>query len=114
MEEVSIDEMKEELTELITMQQRRLDSASTELTKAMGLGEELEATLFDNEFERNAKKYPLVTAALEKTLPNIMDTEQIADATMPSDDTPVTNNARGGDPLTEAIEKYNKAKYTID
>ena len=114
MEEVSVDEMKE-LTELITMQQRRLDSASTELTKAMGLGEELEATLFDNEFEREIqKKYPLVTAALEKTLPNIMDTEQIADATMPSDDTPVPTMQKGGDPLTEAIEKYNKAKELYD
>jgi len=114
MEEVSIDEMKE-LAELITMQQRRLDSASTELTKAMGLGEELEATLFDNEFEREMqKKYPLVTAALEKTLPNIMDTEQIADATMPSDDTPVMAMQKGGDPLTEAIENYNKAKENYD
>ena len=114
MEEVSIDEMKE-LTELITMQQRRLDSASTELTKAMGLGEELEATLFDNEFEREMqKKYPLVTAALEKTLPNIMDTEQIADATMPSDDTPVMTMQKGGDPLTEAIEKFTKAKELYD
>ena len=114
MEEVSIDEMKE-LTELITMQQRRLDSASTELTKAMGLGEELEATLFDNEFEREMqKKYPLVTAALEKTLPNIMDTEQIADATMPSDDTPVLTMQKGGEPLKEAIEKYNKAKQEYD
>ena len=114
MEEVSIDEMKE-LTELITMQQRRLDSASTELTKAMGLGEELEATLFDNEFEREMqKKYPLVTAALEKTLPNIMDTEQIADATMPSDDTPVMTMQKGGDPLTGSNKKYNKAKELYD
>ena len=105
MEEVSIDEMKE-LTELITMQQRRLDSASTELTKAMGLGEELEATLFDNEFEREMqKKYPLVTAALEKTLPNIMDTEQIADATMPSDDTPVPTMQEGGSPSLEVTKK---------
>lgn len=114
MEEVSIDEMKE-LTELITMQQRRLDSASTELTKAMGLGEELEATLFDNEFEREMqKKYPLVTAALEKTLPNIMDTEQIADATMPSDDTPVMTMQKGGDPLLEAYTKYQEAKKVYD
>ena len=110
MEEVSIDEMKE-LTELITMQQRRLDSASTELTKAMGLGEELEATLFDNEFEREMqKKYPLVTAALEKTLPNIMDTEQIADATMPSDDTPVPTMQEGGSPSLELTKKILRMK----
>ena len=97
--------------------------------------------MFDNEFEREVqKKYPLVTAALEKTLPKIMDTTQIEEKTMPSTDseidkmygkgaaeeamgealgmpsgdTPVMTMQEGGEPLKEAIDKYNKAKQEYD
>ena len=113
-EEISTEEMKD-LAELISMQQRRLDSASAELSNVMELDGVEDITLFDNEFEREVqKKYPLVTAALEKTLPKIMDTTQIEEETMPSDDTPVLTMQEGGEPLKEAIEKYNKAKEEYD
>ena len=121
-EEISMEEMKD-LAELISMQQRRLDSASAELSNVMELGDVEEITLFDNEFEREVqKKYPLVTAALEKTLPKIMDTTQIEEETMPSSGTPVMPSSgtpviamqEGGEPLKEAIEKYNKAKQEYD
>lgn len=139
-EEISMEEMKD-LAELISMQQRRLDSASAELSNVMELGAVEEITLFDNEFEREVqKKYPLVTAALEKTLPKIMDTTQIEEKTMPSTDseidkmygkgaaeeamgealgmpssgTPVIAMQEGGEPLKEAIDKYNKAKQEYD
>ena len=113
-EEISTEEMKD-LAELISMQQRRLDSASAELSNVMELDGVEDITLFDNEFEREVqKKYPLVAAALEKTLPKIMDTTQIEEETMPSDDTPVMTMQEGGDPLTEAIENYNKAKENYD
>ena len=113
-EEISMEEMKD-LAELISMQQRRLDSASAELSNVMELGAVEDITLFDNEFEREVqKKYPLVTAALEKTLPKIMDTTQIEEETMPSDDTPVIAMQEGGEPLKEAIDKYNKAKQEYD
>jgi len=88
-EEISTEEMKD-LAELISMQQRRLDSASTELSNVMELGAVEDITLFDNEFEREVqKKYPLVAAALEKTLPKIMDTTQIEEETMPSTDSEI-------------------------
>ena len=121
-EEISMEEMKD-LAELISMQQRRLDSASAELSNVMELGDVEEITLFDNEFEREVqKKYPLVTAALEKTLPKIMDTTQIEEETMPSSGTPVMPSSgtpviamqEGGEPLKEAIDKYNKAKQEYD
>tara|TARA_R100000149_G_scaffold56802_1_gene25859 strand:- start:879 stop:2582 length:1704 start_codon:yes stop_codon:yes gene_type:complete len=96
MEEVSVDEMKN-LAEVIVRQQQRLDNAASELTKAMGLGEQPDITLFDNEFEREIeKKYPLVAAALAKTLPNIMDTDKLVAADMPSEDTPVLQMEPGG------------------
>ena len=96
MEEVSVDEMKN-LAEVIVRQQQRLDNAASELTKAMGLGEQPNITLFDNEFEREIeKKYPLVAAALAKTLPNIMDTDKLVAADMPSGDTPVLQMEPGG------------------
>ena len=96
MEEVSVDEMKS-LAELIVRQQQRLDDATVQLTKAMGLGEQPDITLFDNEFEREVeKKYPLVAAALAKTLPNIMDTDKLVAADMPSGDTPVPQMEPGG------------------
>ncbi len=96
MEEVSVDEMKN-LAEVIVRQQQRLDNAASELTKAMGLGEQPDITLFDNEFEREIeKKYPLVAAALAKTLPNIMDTDKLVAADMPSGDTPVLQMEPGG------------------
>ena len=106
-EEISMEEMKD-LAELISMQQRRLDSASAELSNVMELGAVEEITLFDNEFEREVqKKYPLVTSALEKTLPKIMDTTQIEEETMPSDDTPVLTMQEGGDPA-DAKEKTDE------
>ena len=96
MEEVSVDEMKN-LAEVIIRQQQRLDNAASELTKAMGLGEQPDITLFDNEFEREIeKKYPLVAAALAKTLPNIMDTDKLVAADMSSGDTPVLQMEPGG------------------
>ena len=96
MEEVSVDEMKN-LAEVIVRQQQRLDNAASELTKAMGLGEQPDITLFDNEFEREIeKKYPLVAAALAKTLPNIMDTDKLVAADMSSGDTPVLQMEPGG------------------
>ena len=99
MEEVSVDEMKS-LAELIVRQQQRLDDATVQLTKTMGLGEQLDITLFDNEFEREVeKKYPLVAAALAKTLPNIMDTDKLVAADMPSGDTPVPQMEPGGEVL---------------
>ena len=65
----------------------------------MGLGEQPDITLFDNEFEREIeKKYPLVAAALAKTLPNIMDTDKLVATAMPSGDTPVATMQQGGDP----------------
>ena len=98
MEEVSVDEMKN-LAELIVRQQQRLDDAAVQLTKTMGLGEQPDITLFDNEFEREIeKKYPLVAAALAKTLPNIMDTDKLVATAMPSGDTPVATMQEGGDP----------------
>ena len=113
-EEISMEEMKD-LAELISMQQRRLDSASAELSNVMELDGVEDITLFDNEFEREVqKKYPLVAAALEKTLPKIMDTTQIEEETMPSDDTPVMTMQKGGDPLTEAIAEFTKAKELYD
>lgn len=113
-EEISTEEMKD-LAELISMQQRRLDSASAELSNVMELGDVEDITLFDNEFEREVqKKYPLVAAALEKTLPKIMDTTQIEEETMPSDDTPVMTMQEGGDPLLEAYTKYQEAKKVYD
>ena len=96
MEEVSVDEMKS-LAELIVRQQQRLDDATVQLTKTMGLGEQPDMTLFDNEFEREIeKKYPLVAAALAKALPNIMDTDKLAATAMPSGDTPVATMEEGG------------------
>ena len=96
MEEVSVDEMKN-LAELIVRQQQRLDDAAVQLTKTMGLGEQPDITLFDNEFEREIeKKYPLVAAALAKTLPNIMDTDKLVATAMPSGDTPVATMEEGG------------------
>jgi len=96
MEEVSVDEMKS-LAELIVRQQQRLDDAAVQLTKTMGLGEQPDITLFDNEFEREIeKKYPLVAAALAKTLPNIMDTDKLVATAMPSGDTPVATMQEGG------------------
>ena len=113
-EEISTEEMKD-LAELISMQQRRLDSASAELSNVMELGAVEDITLFDNEFEREVqKKYPLVAAALEKTLPKIMDTTQIEEETMPSDDTPVMTMQEGGDPLLEAYTKFQEAKKLYD
>lgn len=113
-EEISMEEMKD-LAELISMQQRRLDSASAELSNVMELDGVEDITLFDNEFEREVqKKYPLVAAALEKTLPKIMDTTQIEEETMPSDDTPVLTMQEGGDPLLEAYTKYQEAKKVYD
>jgi len=113
-EEISTEEMKD-LAELISMQQRRLDSASAELSNVMELGDVEDITLFDNEFEREVqKKYPLVAAALEKTLPKIMDTTQIEEKTMPSDDTPVMTMQEGGDPLLEAYTKFQEAKKLYD
>ena len=113
-EEISTEEMKD-LAELISMQQRRLDSASAELSNVMELGDVEDITLFDNEFEREVqKKYPLVAAALEKTLPKIMDTTQIEEETMPSDDTPVMTMQEGGDPLLEAYTKFQEAKKLYD
>lgn len=98
MEEVSVDEMKN-LAELIVRQQQRLDDAAVQLTKTMGLGEQPDITLFDNEFEREIeKKYPLVAAALAKTLPNVMDTDKLVATAMPSGDTPVATMQEGGDP----------------
>ena len=98
MEEVSVDEMKN-LAEVIVRQQQRLDDAAVQLTKTMGLGEQPDITLFDNEFEREIeKKYPLVAAALAKTLPNIMDTDKLVATAMPSGDTPVATMQQGGDP----------------
>ena len=96
MEEVSVDEMKN-LAELIVRQQQRLDDAAVQLTKTMGLGEQPDITLFDNEFEREIeKKYPLVAAALAKTLPNVMDTDKLVATAMPSGDTPVATMEEGG------------------
>ena len=113
-EEISTEEMKD-LAELISMQQRRLDSASAELSNVMELGSVEDITLFDNEFEREVqKKYPLVAAALEKTLPKIMDTTQIEEETMPSDDTPVMTMQEGGNPLLEAYTKFQEAKKLYD
>jgi len=98
MEEVSVDEMKN-LAELIVRQQQRLDDAAVQLTKTMGLGEQPDITLFDNEFENEIeKKYPLVAAALAKTLPNVMDTDKLVATAMPSGDTPVATMQEGGDP----------------
>lgn len=123
-EEISTEEMKD-LAELISMQQRRLDSASAELSNVMELGAVEDITLFDNEFEREVqKKYPLVAAALEKTLPKIMDTTQIEEETMPSDNTPVPTMKEGGDPadakqdivtkLLEERDRLLKEIATID
>ena len=116
MEEVSVDEMKN-LAELIVRQQQRLDDAAVQLTKTMGLGEQPDITLFDNEFEREIeKKYPLVAAALAKTLPNVMDTDKLVATAMPSGDTPVATMQEGGDPADatgktdEEIKKETLAK----
>ena len=125
MEEVSVDEMKN-LAELIVRQQQRLDDAAVQLTKTMGLGEQPDITLFDNEFEREIeKKYPLVAAALAKTLPNIMDTDKLVATAMPSGDTPVATMQEGGDPADatgktdeqikiEALEKARQLGREIE
>ena len=125
MEEVSVDEMKN-LAELIVRQQQRLDDAAVQLTKTMGLGEQPDITLFDNEFEREIeKKYPLVAAALAKTLPNVMDTDKLVATAMPSGDTPVATMQEGGDPADatgktdeqikiEALEKARQLGREIE
>ncbi len=106
MEEVSVDEMKN-LAELIVRQQQRLDDAAVQLTKTMGLGEQPDITLFDNEFEREIeKKYPLVAAALAKTLPNIMDTDKLVAADMSSEDTPVLQMEPGGAVPQSGADEY--------
>ena len=125
MEEVSVDEMKS-LAELIARQQQRLDDATVQLTKTMGLEEQPDITLFDNEFENEIeKKYPLVAAALAKTLPNIMDTDKLVATAMPSGDTPVATMQEGGDPADatgktdeqikiEALEKARQLGREIE
>ena len=113
MEEVSVDEMKN-LAEVIVRQQQRLDNAASELTKAMGLGEQPDITLFDNEFEREIeKKYPLVAAALARTLPNIMDTDKLVAADMSSGDTPVATMQEGGDPADATGKTDEQIKIEI-
>ena len=113
MEEVSVDEMKS-LAELIVRQQQRLDDAAVQLTKTMGLGEQPDITLFDNEFEREIeKKYPLVAAALAKTLPNIMDTDKLVATAMPSGDTPVATMQEGGDPADATRKTDEQIKMDL-
>ena len=97
-EEVSIPEVKQ-LAALIIEQQQQLEQSAVELAKTMNLNAMEDVTLFDNAFEREVQeKYPMVAAVLEKQLPDIVGVEKVAQATMPSGDTPVATMSGGGDP----------------
>jgi len=96
-EEVSIPEVKQ-LAELIINQQQKLEQSAVELAKTMNLNAIEDVTLFDNAFEREVQeKYPMVAAVLEKQLPNVVGVEKVAQATMPSGDTPVLQMNPGGE-----------------
>ena len=96
-EEVSIPEVKQ-LAELIINQQQKLEQSAVELSKTMNLNGIEDVTLFDNAFEREVQeKYPMVAAVLEKQLPDIVGVEKVAQATMPSGDTPVLQMEPGGE-----------------